>query len=524
LKNLVTFLAVCRQWWLRVVANISTNALSIAHLFLAMRFTSAETNPLPFVLDILVVADSTESLDALKALVMAAGHQVRSVQSGSEAYAYVRDYDPDLMLLDLQRPGLDSFEFTRRLRLRHDDRLLQVIMISPSHGDDQVIHALHCGADDYLPRPINAALLEAKLRQISGMLKLRSRLVRLAQRQLDIIDNITDSVITLDMNGHVEDMNSRAHEQFDPRPHFDHALPWRGGDCLSLLGVSLKELLTQRECCVRRVDGSLLVVEVSYKEWREQGGVRYTLVLRDLTEQRAVELMHNEFLATVSHELRTPLTSVLGSLGLLAGGAAGSLPPAAQQLATVAQRNGKRLSRLVDDILDLTKLRSDQFVLQLRPQPIGPLLQEALEASQAYASTLSVQLEGEGIDAHGSTEIQLDADRFLQVMANLLSNAIKHSPAGEVVKLTLLMTPSALRVSVRDRGPGIDPAFRAQLFKLFSKAAGDRHAGQSNSGIGLYISRLLVERMGGDIAAEPATARPNVGATFSVVFPLQPTL
>ncbi len=484
---------------------------------------SAVTTPPPFALDILVVADSAESLATLHALVLASGHKVSSVQSASEAFASVLAREPDLLLVDLQRQALDGFEFTRQLRLLHDDRLLQVILISPSRGDEYVIQALKSGANAYLTRPVNGLLLDANLRQFSGLQALQSRLARLAQRQLDIIDNITESVITLDLNGNVEDMNSKAHEQFDPRPHFDHALPW-SGDCQSLLGVPLKELLTQRECRVQRVDGSVLMVEVSYKEWREQGGVLYTLVLRDLTEQHAVELMQNEFLATVSHELRTPLTSVLGSLGLLAGGAAGSLPPAAMQLATVAQRNGKRLSRLVDDILDLTKLRSDQFVMHLRSQPVGLLLHEALAASQAYASTLDVQLTAEGIDTHGRTELRLDADRFLQIMANLLSNAIKHSPNGGVVTLKLEVTASTLRIHVIDRGPGIDAAFRSQLFKLFSKAEGDRHAGQSNSGMGLYISRLLVERMGGEIAAEPASEDLNVGATFSVVFPRQSNL
>ena len=466
-----------------------------------------------------MVGDSDDSLAELIALARASGHRVSSVQSGNEAFAYVQDHEPDLMLLDLQCPELDGFEFTRRLRLQHDDRLLQVILMSPSHGDDQVIRALDMGADDCLFRPVNAALLDAKLRQVSGMLRLRSRLVRLAQRQLDIIDNITEAVITLDQNGHIEDMNSRAHELFDPRPHFDHALPLQGGDCLSLLGVPLSELLSQRRCSVQRVDGSVLAVDVSYKEWREQGGVRYTLVLRDLTERLAVELMQNEFLATVSHELRTPLTAVLGSLGLLAGGAAGPLPAAAMQLTTVAQRNGKRLSRLIDDILDLSKIKSDQFSLHLRQQSIGPLLQEALAASQAYASSLNVQLKAEGIGDHGGTELRLDADRFLQVMANLLSNAIKHSPDGEVVQLRLEATASTLCIRVIDRGPGIDAAFRSQLFKQFSKGEGGDHGGHANTGLGLYISRLLVERMGGEIAADPAGAHHRVGASFSVTLP-----
>jgi len=475
---------------------------------------------IPFPLDMLVVADSADSLATLHALALASGHKANTARSGSEALAYVQDHEPDLVLLDLQKPDLDGFELTRRLRRINEDHLLKVIIISSSHNDERVIQALQSGADDCLMRPVNAALLDAKLRYFSDVILLQTRLARLAQRQLDIIDNIADAVITLDVNGHVEDMNSIARVLFDPRPPSDQGFHWRGDDFLSRLGVTLSELLTQRECTVLCIDGRSLEVDIRHMEWREKGVVRYTLLLRDLAERRAVELMQNEFLATVSHELRTPLTSVLGALGLLAGGAAGSLPAAAMQLATVAQRNGKRLSRLIDDILDLTKIQSDQFVLHQRMQPVGPLLQEALVASQAYASSLSVQLEAEGIDEHGDTELQLDTDRFLQVLANLLSNAIKHSPAGEVVRLRLAQTASALRVSVIDRGPGIAAGFHSQLFKQFSKAEGDNRGGHANTGLGLYISRLLVERMGGEIAADAAVTRRSVGASFSVTLPL----
>jgi signal transduction histidine kinase/CheY-like chemotaxis protein len=477
-------------------------------------------------LDILVVSDSAASLATLRALVLAAGYMANTAASASAALAHVQAQEPDLVLLDLRSPELDSCELTRRLRLLHEDHLLQVIVVGATHDDEQVIHALRSGADDYLARPLSATLLAAKLHHSAGRQRLQSRLARLAQRQLDIIDNIADAVITLDVNGHVEDMNAMAHALFDTRPTSHHALPWSGGDCLSLLGLPLAELLSRRECQLRRADGSWLSVDISCQEWRERSGMFYTLVLRDLTEKRANEQRQNEFLATVSHELRTPLTSVLGSLGLLAGGAAGRLPAAAMQLAAVAQRNGKRLSRLIDDLLDITKIRSDQFVQHQREQAVGPLLQEALLASQAYAGSLGVQLEAEGVEAHGGTELRLDADRFLQVMANLLSNAIKHSPAGEVVKLRLAVTSAVLRVSVIDRGPGIEPAFRSQLFNQFSKNEAGDLGGQPSSGLGLYISRLLVERMGGQIDADPVAEPPSHGASFTVTLPLafQPTM
>jgi len=477
-------------------------------------------NLLQNALDILLVADDPESLWSMHTCILKIGHQPRTAQSGAEALALVRIREPDLVLVDLRGPDFDGFELTRQLRLINSDHLLKVILVMASNADLQVIRALQSGADYCLQHPVNVFLLDATFRHFVGVQTLQSRLARVAQRQLDIIDNINDAVITIDAKGQIEDMNRMAFALFDPRPSTDTDLPVFRGDCSDLLGLSLEQLTSQRECKVRCANGSLLSVDVNFKQWEERGRVRHTLVLRDLTERRAVELMKNDFLATVSHELRTPLTAVLGALGLLAGGAVGQLPAAARRLAEVAQRNGKRLSRLIDDILDMTKVSTDQFTLDCQRQSVGPLMQEALVASQAYASSLGVQLEADGVEAHGGTELSLDAGRFLQVMGNLLSNAIKHSPAGEVVQLRLVMTPSSVVVSVIDRGPGIDAAFRSQLFKQFSKAEGRGLGEMGNSGLGLYISRLLVERMGGQIAADPAGLYHDVGASFSVAFPL----
>jgi signal transduction histidine kinase len=206
----------------------------------------------------------------------------------------------------------------------------------------------------------------------------------------------------------------------------------------------------------------------------------------------------------------------MGALGLMAGGAAGALPAAALPLAEVAQRNAERLGRLIDDILDLTKLEGDRLGLHLRPQRLAPLLREALAANQGYATQASVSLELDEGAATGP-EVAIDADRFLQVMANLLSNAIKHSPPGEPVRVSLQHHATEARVTVRDQGPGIAPAFRAHMFEKFSQADGTDRRAQGGTGLGLYITRMLVERMGGRISADTVD---GAGSAFSITFPL----
>lgn len=460
-------------------------------------------------LRVLVADDIPASRRALCGLVRDLGHEPLAVDSGEAALAQVTRAQPDLVLLDLLMPGLDGFEVAQRLRQQCGHHWLPVIVTSSLEGEEHLIRALACGADDYLVRPVSRAMLDAKLRHYARVLGLQSGLAALARRQRSIHDNILDAVLTLAADGRIEECNLAAERMFGGQ-----ALT--GMSCEQVLGLPLAALLEQRELSLRR-DGSSFPAELALSDWHELGRVQHTLVIRDLTEQRHVARMKDEFLATVSHELRTPLTSVLGALGLLASGAAGPLPKPAQVLAEVAHRNGERLSRLIDDVLDLTKLEGQQMVLQMRSTTLDELLREAVHANQAYAQQAGVELVL--TICPGSPAVRVDGDRFLQVLANLLSNAVKHSAAGDRVRVALDWSDRALRVTVSDDGPGIDLQFRARMFEKFSQADGSDRRALGGTGLGLYVCRLFVERMGGRIGCDSVPGR---GAMFWVEFvPLQ---
>lgn len=461
------------------------------------------------VLRVLVADDIQASRLHLCALVRELGYQPIDVASGGAALEQVLGQRPDVVLLDLLMPDMDGFEVTQRIREMVTDRWLPVIVTSSLEGEEHFIHALYRGADDYLARPISTSLLDAKLRHYARVLGLQSRLAALAQRQRAIHDNILDAVITLDGDGIIEESNLAALRIF---AHDQGRLT--GQHCEAVLGLPLADLLSRRELTLHHSDGTTFPAELALSDWVEDGRVQHTLVIRDLTERHHIDRMKDEFLATVSHELRTPLTSVLGALGLLGSGAAGALPNAAVTLADVARRNGERLSRLIDDILDLTKMEGNQMVLQLRPLHLDALVREAVAANQGYAERAGVELCSDIVE--GGPEVRVDADRFLQVMANLLSNAIKHSSKGDSVNVRLDWTAREVAVVVRDNGPGVDPQFRARMFEKFSQADGSDRRAQGGTGLGLYITRMFVDRMGGRIMVDSV---PGQGAAFKVEFP-----
>jgi signal transduction histidine kinase len=222
-----------------------------------------------------------------------------------------------------------------------------------------------------------------------------------------------------------------------------------------------------------------------------------------LVEQRRIEQLKNEFISIMSHEVRTPLTSIHGALNLLKSGLGGDLDEQGRRLLDVAYRNSQRLVRLVNDLLDLQRIESGTMTLNMRPVTLPPLLKQALEVNQNYADQFGVRLVLGRVPA--GARVRVDADRLMQVMTNLLSNAAKFSPAGESVVVEAGRRGRHLHVAVTDRGPGVPPEFRGRIFQKFAQA--EPYSDRGGSGLGLSITRAIVEHLGGRIGFESEAGR-----------------
>lgn len=461
-------------------------------------------------LHILVADDIPSSRKQMTDMLQSLGHQVVAVDSGEAALRAVVESSPDLVLLDLLMPGLSGFEVAQKMREMVTDHWVPVIVMSSLEGEQHLIYAHSSGADDYLVRPVSPGMLEAKLRHYARVLGMQNRLVGLARRQKVINDNIMDAVVTFDEKGVIRECNQAAF-----RLLAGPSRPLTGQPAEQALGASMVDLMHNNVTTLTRGNGQEFPAELVWSSWREKGRMQYTLVIHDLTERQRIDRMKDEFLATVSHELRTPLTSVLGALGLISSGMAGTLPQAVVEMAAIAKRNGERLGKLIDDVLDLTKLEGGQMVLYVRSSNPYALLMDAVDGIKAAADVDDVKLSVSG--TRPCPPIKVDPDRFLQVMANLLSNALKHSEAGDTIWVRLSCVDQLVKISVRDEGPGVDPDFRKRMFEKFSQADATDQRSQGGSGLGLYVSRLFVERMGGRIFCD---SRLGSGATFTVEFPV----
>ena len=274
---------------------------------------------------------------------------------------------------------------------------------------------------------------------------------------------------------------------------------------------------------VVRPDGTVREVRAVGRAVRDESAnvVRLVGTMQDITEQRVVQRMKDEFVGVISHELRTPLTSIRGALGLMAGGAVGTLPPKAQRMADVALNSSERLVRLVNDILDVEKISAGKLELDLEPLPVEDLVGAALEEMRAMAAQAGVTFSSAPSDA----VVLADRDRIAQTLANLLSNAIKFSPAGGVVTVTAGRAPSEgddqglVQFTVTDQGAGIPADKLETIFDRFAQADATDNRAKTGTGLGLPICRGIVEQHGGRIWA---TSTPGSGSTFTFVLRAAP--
>ena len=243
----------------------------------------------------------------------------------------------------------------------------------------------------------------------------------------------------------------------------------------------------------------------------------------DITEIKRIDQMKNEFVSTVSHELRTPLTSIQGSLGLIAGGVAGELPDALKSLVDIAKSNCERLVRLINAMLDSEKIASGEFCLDIQKHDMHALVAQALAEINGYSEQYGVQLVLDSTSQTTPAWVMADKDRTAQVLANLLSNAIKFSSRGGEVSIAVQTVQesagAALRVEVRDNGPGIDTEFKSRIFQKFSQADSSDTRQKGGTGLGLNISRALVEKMNGHLGFD---SYPGQGSTFYFQLPAEP--
>ena len=276
------------------------------------------------------------------------------------------------------------------------------------------------------------------------------------------------------------------------------------------------ETIKNEELEIHHPDGRVFPILASGAPLRnELGHVAGAVVaFHDITRLREVDRLKDEFVSIVSHELRTPLTSIRGSVQLVLD-EPGSVPdPEMRKLLQIALNNCERLVRIINDILDVSKIESGNLTLRRKAVHVADLVRQSIDVVASPAANARVRLE---VKVPASIRpVMVDPDRIVQAIVNLLSNAVKFAPPDSAVTTTVTGSEHMVTIAVADHGEGIAPENLNRLFRKFQQVDSSSSRRKGGTGLGLAITKALVEQHGGRIFVDSELHK---GTRFSFTLP-----
>jgi PAS domain S-box-containing protein len=482
-------------------------------------------------LNVLIVEDSERDAALLIRELRRGGYELSCERVDSEA-AMIEAIDRqpwDIVLTDYSMPGFNANAALTVIAKACID--LPCIVVSGSVGEETAVEVMRAGAQDLILKHNLKRLTVAIARELQAARTRRER--KAADAELDyerqllrqLMKGIPDAICFKDAERRYTRLNDAARALLNVENDADAIGKTADGLILNDLSKTRRaeeeHVLTTGEPlvdCIERLvgsDGTVRWLSATKAPIRNFNGkiVGIVEIARDITESKRQEQLKNEFIATVSHELRTPLTSIIGSVGFLASGAAGNLPGAVFRLLNIAHANCQRLVRIVNDILDIEKIESGKMNYDRRPVEVRELVDQVIQANQAFAAEYGVSIRLDASQGHGV--VIADPDRLAQVITNLLSNAIKFSPRNGDVTIAIENPEDLVSISVRDCGPGIPADYRDRIFEKFVQVDATDRRKRGGTGLGLSIVKQIVDHLDGTISFEPA---PDGGTIFKVAF------
>ena len=437
---------------------------------------SGEPDDPPGVDEILVVDDNRANLVAIQAALFGLGGRVVTASSGPEALRRLLERDFALLILDVQMPTMDGFETARLIRARQRSRHTPIIFVTAHHRDDRdVSQAYQLGAVDFLFKPIVPEILRAKA---TVFLQLQER-TREVARQSQLL---------------------REHERRRHELELAEARRRWEEDALRRRMESERRIAADM---ARRADE--LARTVAELERAERELTRMNRALAEADRRK------DEFLAVLAHELRNPLAPIVNSLGVLKLLLGDAPDPGVRRAEEAIERQTRHLTRLVDDLLDMSRINSGKIELRTERLRLNDIVSQAVALAQPSIEQRRHELRVHLLESGG--EVVADAVRLAQVLSNLLNNAARYTEPGGVIELTCAQDETHARVTVRDSGRGIPPELLDKVFDMFVQ----EQSGGGGLGIGLSLVRSLVRLHGGTVTV--ASDGLNRGSAFTIELP-----
>jgi PAS domain S-box-containing protein len=493
---------------------------------------------------ILNVDDTASARYSKTRILKQAGYRVIEAGTGAAALQAMKDHSPSLVLCDVNLPDMSGIDVCRAIKSDPQTRSTPVVQMSATFVTpvDQVA-GLEGGAEIYLTEPLEALEITTVVKVLLRLHSTERGLVQAEARWRSFVDsNIIGVVICrgeriIEANGTF--LNLIGYTQEELR---HPGISWRA--------ITAEETLERSVAAARelRLKGNLAPFEKEYirkdgsRVWAMVGAAaisdsedRWMAFVLDISDRKHAALereaayerehaartqaeeatrLKDEFLANLSHELRTPMNAIIGWTHLLKSG---RLDDSQRQRAMESiDRGARSQAKLIEDLLDVSRIVSNKLNLALVPVDLCATLDAALESQRPAAQAKNLKLEMSG--ASDNIAVVGDVGRLQQVFLNILSNAIKFTGAGGEVRVAVESRTKDVLVRFSDTGEGIAPEFLPYVFDRFRQADGTSTRNHMGLGLGLAIVKRVVELHGGTVTAESAGR--DKGATFTVALPL----
>ena len=462
------------------------------------------------------------------------GMDVTLVNNPALTLEKIDNYRPELILMNSSLPGITAPELTRIIRQEENFAGIAVIFLSGEINYVKQLEAINSGGDDFLCLPIEPEHLVATISSrvsrartlntmnnnlLTALRELGNQQFALDQHAIVSITNINGTIIYV--NEKLCEISGYTRSELLGKDHRILSSGMHDSEFFRNMWSTISAgKVWQSEICNRKKNGELYWMDVTIVPFIDKQQRPYQFVSinsditakkfteRDLLEARDIAINANqaksEFLSKMSHELRTPLNAVLGFSQLLATSKEHVLPDTQLQYINEIHNAGNHLLNLINEVLDLSRIESDQLITESVNIPLPAFLDECIALIRPLANQKRIDIS---LPYRSNNEVSVYADplRLKQVMVNLLSNAVKYNSSPGTITVRILENSDKIIIEVSDTGAGIRPDQIKTLFQPFTRLP--QHKKIEGVGIGLALSKRLIELMGGRIGVRSSVGK-----------------
>jgi len=482
---------------------------------------------------VLFVDDEGAVLNSLKRLLRSEPYESLFAQSGQEALDLLERENIQVIVTDLSMPEMDGLTLLMHIKQKHPDIIRLVLS---AHGDrDSILDAITRGnVYRYILKPWDNTELKLTVRQAIERHGEKKRVELLA----NLVENARYVMIFIvRSDGQIMECNALARSTFGyskskmvTQNMGDLFKFKRGEGWIKIADSVQRESHWRGELVAVCKDGREFPVDIAASRSQREGTKEANIIcfIRDVSKEREVDRMKSEFISLASHEMRTPLTSIKNAVDIILGEKAGTINESQMRFLSLANRNIDRLGRIINDLLDLSKLESGKIEIRLQEVDLEDPLNTVI-------SSLRPQAEDKSLIIGKEIEVDLpkifgDKDKIKTIFTHLINNAIKFTPEGGSITVAARLAHSSdklptieqklnenfIEISVADTGTGIPPHELAKIFDRFYQVQKSLRREIGGSGIGLSIVKDLVEKHRGKIWVESKVGK---GSRFVFALP-----